>query len=75
MKFTEKQLHPWVCDMRRGDVQCPYVTMLTSSYQCCTWKVGHPESLPHEVCDDQPSPPPAREWILKECAENLLRKR
>ena len=68
MKFTEKQVHVWVCDVSRGDTQCPYVLPIgDGSYLCCTWKAGHPESLRHETSYDEPDEPmwPTEQWVLK----------
>jgi hypothetical protein len=63
MKSDEKQKHLWNCDMSRGDTQCPYVTPNGGGYLNCTWRVGHPADLPHEICHDQTTPPPEREWF------------
>lgn len=42
MTFKDKEKHPWSCDISRGDIQCPYVTLqITGGYLNCTWKVGH----------------------------------
>ena len=64
MKFEEKQKHPWSCDMSRGNVQCPFVTPHSEGYLCCTWKIGHPDDLPHETVYSQPTPPLDKKWYL-----------
>ena len=67
MTSEEKDKHEWSCDMSRGDQQCPYWTAQgAESYLRCTWKVGHPESLPHEIVHNQPTPPPQRIWSLRD---------
>lgn len=48
-KSEPPQDHPWDCDMRRGDVQCPYVTPNGTGYLRCTWREGHPDALEHST--------------------------
>lgn len=62
MLSSEKDNHPWGTDMRRGDVQCPFVTPNDNGVLCCIWREGHPADLPHETAYNQPTPPPTREW-------------
>jgi hypothetical protein len=52
MKFEEKMQHPWSCDSSRGDRPCRWVFPNGDEgegFLCCTWKDGHPETLPHET--------------------------
>jgi hypothetical protein len=63
MKFTEKQLNPWSCDISRGDRQCPFVSFTADGFTCCNWKVGHP--MPHEPVRDCSDAELERlQWVL-----------
>ena len=53
MKFTEKNVHPWAVDLRRGDKQCRWVLPHDGDFLCCAWREGHPATLLHETSYDQ----------------------
>lgn len=63
MTSKEKQTHPWSCDLSRGDIQCTFVTPHDEGYLNCTWRQGHPDTLPHETCYDEPTPPLNTAWV------------
>jgi len=64
MRFVDKQKHPWVCDVSRGDVQCTFVLLHRGDgFLCCTWKAGHPETLAHEIVSDCSEDPGQHLWI------------
>jgi len=65
MKFAEKQNHPWVTDMRRGDKPCRWVLPNGDGFLCCTWREGHPETLPHEIVSDQLFENPQELWVYR----------
>lgn len=66
MTSDEKMNHEWSCDLSRGDMQCPYITPhgFDDGHLCCCFRIGHPESLPHETVYDQSTPPPSRTWYV-----------
>jgi hypothetical protein len=57
----------WFIAWIRGDTQCPYVTPHgDDGILCCAFKLGHPDSLPHETCCDEPTPAMTRDWIHRD---------
>ena len=72
MAYGEKCRHPWKCDMSRGDVQCDFVNPSGCGYLCCTWKKGHPDSLPHSTGYNDPPERRQEIWIPKAEADMPL---
>jgi|HubBroStandDraft_2_1064218.scaffolds.fasta_scaffold289302_2 hypothetical protein len=64
MLDEEKRSHFWACDLSRGDEQCPYVADHGDGTWNCSWRKGHPDSLPHETYWDQPNGPDNLTWTL-----------
>ena len=66
MLDIEKREHTWACHLDRGDVQCPYITTnhRSGSSLNCVWRIGHPDSLPHEAYYDQPDGPAHYDWVV-----------
>ncbi len=70
MMDFEKRQHPWAMDASRSpypilkDIQCPFITSNSGSWLCCVWRIGHPDSLPHEAYYDQPNGPDHYNWVL-----------
>jgi hypothetical protein len=65
VKFAEKQAHPWVCDMSRGDKPCRWVLPNSDGFLCCTWREGHPTTIPHEIVSDQIFENPQDLWVYR----------
>jgi len=67
VRFEEKRNHPWVCDISRGDRQCRWVLPNASDagFLCCTWREGHPDTLPHEIVCDQIFENPQELWVYR----------
>jgi hypothetical protein len=63
VKFVDKQVHPWVCDMRRGDKPCTFVLPHGDGFWCCTWRAGHPPELAHEIVSDCDEDPGQHLWV------------
>lgn len=64
----QKRLHPWKCDLSRGDTQCKFVIPHSDGYLCCCWREGHPDTLPHVTgYDDLPNAlNPQDRWFVRQ---------
>ena len=63
MRFAEKQHHPWIS--RSGERQCRWVLPNGDGFSCCTWREGHPKTVPHEIVSDQIFENPQERWVYR----------